>query len=119
MSISDKAQEVLEKYWIKNKEEKTKWRMEIVSDDPRAAELIREHYAKKDDCYLELTHKGWDEADNCIRRHRLAERLLSDVFDVKKEKLHELGCKFEHVLQKDVEENICTLLGHPHTCPPR
>ena len=27
------------------------------------------------------------------------------------------ACKFEHLLQKDVEENICTLLGHPNKCP--
>lgn len=117
MDISDRAQEILEKYWIRNKEKHDEWKMEIVSDNPAAEELVRLDHAKVDGTYLELTKKGWGEAKGCIRRHRLAERLLADVFDIKKKELHELGCKFEHALQKDVEENICILLGHPHACP--
>ncbi len=66
---------------------------------------------------LELTDKGWDEARSCVRRHRLAERLVADVLNVNKEAVHEVGCKFEHALQTGVEENICTVLGHPKTCP--
>lgn len=117
MQISDRAQEILEKYWIENREENRKWKMEIISDDPVGIELIKTDYAKSAGQYLLLTDKGWDEAKNCVRRHRLAERLLADVLDIKKENLHEHGCKFEHALQKTVEENICTLLGHPDTCP--
>ncbi len=117
MNISDRAQEILEKYWIDNKERKKGWMMEVVSGDPIAAELVKVGYAKEEEGYLKLTEKGWDEAHSCVRRHRLAECLLSDVLDIKQEKIHELGCKFEHALQKDVEENICTLLGHPKTCP--
>ena len=40
MNISDRSQEILEKYWIENKEHNKTWRMEIISDDPIAAELI-------------------------------------------------------------------------------
>lgn len=117
MNISDRAQEILEKYWIENKEKKITWKMEIIYGDPIARELIDAAYAEKDDHHLELTKKGWEEAHSCIRRHRLAERLLADVLDIKKELLHDIGCKFEHVLQKEVEENICILLGHPGSCP--
>lgn len=117
MNVSDRAQEILERYWIDNKEKDKSWMMEIVSDDPIAMELVKASYAIEEKGYLELTKKGWDEAHSCVRRHRLAECLLSDVLDVKQEKIHELGCKFEHALSRDVEENICTLLGHPKTCP--
>ncbi len=117
MKISERAEEILEKYWIDNKERKKDWKMEIIFDDPIAAELVNMGYAKKESNNLNLTEKGWGEARSCVRRHRLAECLLSDVLDVKQEKIHELGCKFEHVLQKNVEENICTLLGHPKACP--
>jgi len=117
MNISDRAQEILEKYWITNKEQDKAWRMDIISDDPIAAELIDGHYSTRDGNHLELTEKGWDESRSCVRRHRLAERLLTDVLDVKPETIHGMSCKFEHLLQKDVEENICTLLGHPRKCP--
>ncbi|MFH1996030.1 MAG: metal-dependent transcriptional regulator [Candidatus Omnitrophota bacterium] len=117
MNISDRAQEVLEKYWIKNREEKKFWKMMIIFDDPVVDELTKSGFGKDESGSLKLTQKGWDEAHNCIRRHRLAECLMSNVFDIKKNKIHELGCKFEHALQRDVEENICTLLGHPDRCP--
>ncbi len=117
MNISDRAHEIMEKYWIENKEAKKSWKMEIVSGDMVVTELIDGAYARKVANHLELTDKGWDEAKHCVRRHRLAERLLSDILDVKKESIHEIGCQLEHVLQKNVEDNICTLLGHPATCP--
>lgn len=117
MNISDRAQEILEKYWIEEKEKNRGWKMEVISDDPLAGELMKAGYAIKQGCYLELTQKGHGESRSCIRRHRLAERLLADVLDIKKDTLHDIGCKFEHVLQREVEENICTLLGHPRSCP--
>ena len=117
INISDRAQEILEKYWIDNKEKNKSWKMEVIFSDPIAAELIKASYAEKEGHHLQLTDKGWDEARSSVRRHRLAERLLADVLYVKKKMLHNIGCKFEHVLQKEVEENICTLLGHPRNCP--
>jgi DtxR family Mn-dependent transcriptional regulator len=66
---------------------------------------------------LGLTGKGKDEAKNCIRRHRLAERLFTDVLDLKGKSVHEKSCQLEHMLHKGLDENICTLLGHPKTCP--
>lgn len=44
-------------------------------------------------------------------------RLLSDVLQMKKGLIHEASCDFEHALHKGVDENVCTLLGHPRTCP--
>ena len=31
--------------------------------------------------------------------------------------MHENSCKLEHMLHKGLDESICTLLGHPGTCP--
>lgn len=117
ISLSERAQEVLEKCWIENKEIKSDWKMDVVYDDPLFAELTEGKYATSDESHFTLTEKGWEEARSCVRRHRLAECLLTDVLDIQKEMVHEIGCKFEHALQKNVEENICTLLGHPKRCP--
>jgi len=67
---------------------------------------------------ISLTIKGKKEANEIIRRHRLAERLLFDVLDIKnEEKAEKQACDFEHILDKEVTDNICTLLGHPKFCP--
>ena len=58
------------------------------------------------------------EAGKCIvRRHRLAECLLRDVLQVTGEEAEEDACTFEHILRPGLEDKICTLLGHPPTCP--
>ncbi len=64
-----------------------------------------------------LTKKGEEQARLAIRRHRLAERLLSEVFDVSEGSLEDEACDFEHILSKGVTDSICTLLGHPPACP--
>jgi DtxR family Mn-dependent transcriptional regulator len=61
--------------------------------------------------------EGEQLAREIIRRHRLAERLLHDVLDMRREKFEEYACRFEHVLNLEVTESICTFLGHPRTCP--
>ncbi len=59
MKISDRAEEILEKYWIDNKERNIDWKMEIISDDPIAAELVNVGYAEEDGKDLNLTEKVW------------------------------------------------------------
>lgn len=66
---------------------------------------------------IHLTEKGEKEAELAIRRHRLAELLLSEVFDVDEGHLEESACSFEHSLSPLVTDSICTLLGHPPACP--
>jgi DtxR family Mn-dependent transcriptional regulator len=66
---------------------------------------------------LYLTDKGDERARKIIRLHRLAERLLNDVLGMVDKKIEESACRFEHFLDDDVEEAICTLLGHPAYCP--
>ena len=64
-----------------------------------------------------LTPRGEELAQNAIRRHRLAERLLSEVLAMDEDKIEKEACSFEHTLSAEVAESICTLLGHPPTCP--
>lgn len=66
---------------------------------------------------VSLTEKGSNKATRIIRCHRLAERLLVDVLDVQDEIVESSACRFEHILSEEIADSICTLLGHPKTCP--
>jgi len=64
-----------------------------------------------------FTTKGEKQAQDVIRRHRLAERLMVDVLNMDVGEIEDPACQFEHILSSGVEEGICTLLGHPQECP--
>ncbi len=66
---------------------------------------------------LSLTDEGNRIALSVMRKHRLAERLLTDVIGVPWEASHNEACRWEHVISDDVEGYIENLLGHPATCP--
>ncbi|MBI5328674.1 MAG: FeoA domain-containing protein [Deltaproteobacteria bacterium] len=72
----------------------------------------------KDNSRIALTAKGEKLAEATVRRHRLAERLLTDVLEIKEDmEIEENACNFEHSLSPIVTDSICTLLGHPPRCP--
>jgi DtxR family Mn-dependent transcriptional regulator len=64
---------------------------------------------------ISFTDPGEQRARDIIRRHRLAERLFNDVLDLSEYEAD--ACRFEHAISSEVEEAICTLLGHPPFCP--
>ncbi len=64
-----------------------------------------------------LTAAGEPVGRGLLRRHRLAERLLSDLLELPEEEFEQSACRFEHHLTESVTERICALLGHPTTCP--
>lgn len=115
--LSNDAQEILETLWIKIEENKISVDIGGLRDVPALKELLDEGYVKTSEDKIYLTDKGLGEARACVRRHRLAERLVADVFSLGKGIIHDAGCKFEHALHEELEENICTLLGHPAECP--
>ncbi len=82
-------------------------------------ELISRKYIHiEDDINILMSQKGYDRARKIIRSHRLYERLFSDVLKMQDDEQIERGaCVLEHVLAEDVEESVCTLLGHPTKCP--
>ncbi len=61
--------------------------------------------------------EGERRAEEIIRRHRLAERLLSEVFELEESHMESSACQFEHILSPKVLDSVCTFLGHPPTCP--
>ena len=80
--------------------------------------LVDQGYAELlDDRSLRLTDKGRALATTVVRRHRLAERLLTDVIGLEWEKVHREADRWEHAISADVEEKLVALLGDPATCP--
>jgi DtxR family Mn-dependent transcriptional regulator len=69
------------------------------------------------DRHLELTEAGVAKAMRVMRKHRLAERLLTDVIGLDWEFVHDEACRWEHVMSERVERRISTLLDHPHFDP--
>lgn len=63
---------------------------------------------------IRLTKRGEKYSRQLIRAHRLAERLLHDVLGGDFESG---ACEFEHTVTPELVDSICTLLGHPRTCP--
>jgi len=63
-----------------------------------------------------LKERGEEKAREIIRRHRLTERLLYEIFEMSEEEVEEEACKLEHILSPAVTESVCTFLGHPPTC---
>jgi len=80
-------------------------------------DLIKERYVTADNNSVKFTPKGENVARDITRRQRLAERLLIDVLELGRGEMDSSACEFEHILSKEVEESICTLLGHPKECP--
>jgi DtxR family Mn-dependent transcriptional regulator len=66
---------------------------------------------------IRLTRKGQTRAESVVRKHRLAERLLTDVIGLEWHKAHDEACRWEHVISDEVEERLVELLGNPTTCP--
>jgi putative ABC transport system ATP-binding protein len=66
---------------------------------------------------VQLTPSGSSRARDVVRRHRLAERLFKDTFSIDDSEAHTQACKFEHIISPELDQRICTFLGHPKTCP--
>lgn len=69
------------------------------------------------DRHLELTEDGERLATRVMRKHRLAERLLTDVIGLDWELVHEEACRWEHVISETVERRLLELLDHPTESP--
>jgi putative ABC transport system ATP-binding protein len=69
------------------------------------------------DSEVELTDRGQRRARDVVRRRRLAERLFTDTFAIADAEADSQACKFEHIISPELDERICSFLGHPKTCP--
>jgi DtxR family Mn-dependent transcriptional regulator len=66
---------------------------------------------------VKLTAKGEKLALDILRRHRLAERLLTDILDADWSEVHESACKLEHALTTNMLALLEKRLEHPKSCP--
>jgi DtxR family Mn-dependent transcriptional regulator len=69
------------------------------------------------DRHLELTAEGLRLATRVMRKHRLAERLLTDVIGLDWTLVHAEACRWEHVMSENVERRLLELLDHPTESP--
>ncbi len=66
---------------------------------------------------IELTPTGLEMAESIMRRHMLAERLLTDILKLDWADVHEEAHRMEHAISPVIERQILSLLDHPTTCP--
>lgn len=66
---------------------------------------------------IHLTAAGRRLAEQTVRRHRLAERFLTDILGLSWADAHTEAGKWEHVISEPVEAAMVRVLGEPTTCP--
>lgn len=87
---------------------------------PAVSEMIRKMEGEglvTVDRAVTLTASGRELAEQVVRRHRLAERLLTDILGLSWAEAHQEAGKWEHVISDKVEAAIINLLDDPTTCP--
>lgn len=118
----ERIDEALELIWLLEEEGRTEFnRFKLNSDDVNFDEIVNE-MIKNNLILLNadkvgFTEKGRMLAKGLIRRHRLAEQLLTDVFELTETAVDADACKMEHILSEELTESVCTFLGHPPKCP--
>jgi DtxR family Mn-dependent transcriptional regulator len=88
-----------------------------VFTDDVVKSAVQAGYLEQTSGRVDLTSTGHREARSIVRCGRLAERLLVDVLRVRDDLVEPSACRLEHNLSEEVADSICTLLGHPKTCP--
>ena len=121
MKLSDRAEEILEGLWIAVEEKGQAYaeidQLEVEASDPAYEELTELAFIEVEEDRVYLRPEGKDEGRSTIRRHRLAERLMMDVLNIRGDAGDYKACQFEHLLHEGVDTKICTMLNHPTTCP--
>jgi DtxR family Mn-dependent transcriptional regulator len=114
--------EILELIWMLREEgNSTRSRLveksEEESPEGLLDELVASGLVQETAGELRLSRSGEERARGIIRRHRLAEVLLHNLFDIDSTQMESSACRFEHILTTPVTDSICTFLGHPPVCP--
>jgi DtxR family Mn-dependent transcriptional regulator len=121
MKLSEKAEEILESLWITVEEGGAAFldpeKMGFPADDPAYTELTDRAMIEIRQGMICFRPEGRDEGKMTIRRHRLAERLMMDVLNIRGDDGEFKACQFEHLLNEGADIKVCTMLNHPTTCP--
>ena len=118
----ERIDEALELVWLLEEEGRPEFnRFRLNSDDINFDEMVNK-MIKNNLILLKadkvgFTEKGRMLAKGLIRRHRLAEQLFTDVFELAAPTVDADACKMEHILSEELTESVCTFLGHPPKCP--
>ncbi len=125
-ALSQEAEEYIEtiyKLQKRNGVAKTKELAETMHVVPgsitNTIEHLESHHLVTHEPYrgVKLTREGERIALDIIRKHRLAECLLTDVLKAEWSSVHEDACKLEHALTKNLADLLDERLGHPKFCP--
>ena len=88
---------------------------------PSVSEMIKrmesEGLVRTDGTTITLTESGRTLAISVVRKHRLAERFLTDILGLSWATAHREAGKWEHVMSNDVESAMVRVLNNPTTCP--
>ena len=88
---------------------------------PAVSEMIRrletEGLVSQATGRIKLTESGNLLAERIVRRHRIAERFLTDILGLSWSEAHHEAGKWEHVMSEPVEQALDRVLGSPTTCP--
>lgn len=114
--------ELLELIWILREKGVTDMRTLLQNtSDPEARtilnQMMREGLFEMEGDILKFNEKGEALAEGIVRRHRLTERLLMELFEMSEEEAEVEACKLEHILSPAVTDSVCSFLGHPPVCP--
>jgi DtxR family transcriptional regulator, Mn-dependent transcriptional regulator len=94
-------------------------RLEVAA--PSVSEMVKrlhkEGFVRVNKGAVSLTPTGEELARTVVRRHRLAERFLTDVLGLSWTEAHHEAGKWEHVISPPVEDAMMRVLGQPTTCP--
>lgn len=115
--------ELLELIWTQREDGKDSLRELLkVTEEEHAEEAVnameRDGLITHSGDRITFSEKGELRAKDIIRRHRLAERLFTELFMMEDDaSIESNACEFEHILSEEVTDSVCTFLGHPPTCP--
>lgn len=89
---------------------------------PAVSEMIRRMQREglvqvDDEAHISLTDEGAEIATTVVRRHRLAERFLTDILKLSWADAHHEAGRWEHVISPVVERAMMDVLDDPNTCP--
>lgn len=124
--LIDATEMYLRTVWELEEEGITPIRARLVERLGLSAPAVSETVARLDeegllhvnaDRTLSLTPLGTEIAVSVMRKHRLAELLLTEVIGLEWEQVHNEACRWEHVISDAVEQRLVELLNHPTTCP--
>lgn len=86
-------------------------------DNEYIAELFKKGYVNINDGVINLSNAGEHIGRSLVRKHRIAEKVVADLFLADMDEMEELADQIEHIMSDEVEDNICRILGHPENCP--